>query len=241
MSFVVRALRARLRDQRIELVAIRRHVNPGDVVCDVGANKGSYLFWLARWCNRGQVIAFEPQPDLAEALIRLCASIGMKCVKIEQAAVCATSGSQDFFIPLRHQPGASLIRPEEEHARIRVPTVSLDDYFAKRVPPSMIKIDVEGAELEVLRGAERVLREAAPLIIVECENRHLGPHYTVADVFAYLAGFGYEGTFVCEGRALSIGEFEPAVHQRQDGEWFWKRPGYCNNFIFRRKPPGLSI
>ena len=114
-----------------------------------------------------------------------------------------------------------------------MPVVALDDYFKESDRITLLKIDVEGAELAVFKGAERILRQHAPLLIFECENRHLAPG-NVQDVFSYLAGFGYEGSFICRHRRLPISQFDAAVHQRQDGEWFWKSKDYCNNFIFRK-------
>lgn len=62
--FAFRALRARIYDQRVALSIIQKHVRSGDIVCDIGAYKGSFTFWLARWCEKGAVVAFEPQPRL---------------------------------------------------------------------------------------------------------------------------------------------------------------------------------
>ena len=48
----------------------------------------------------------------------------------------------------------------------------------------------------------------------------------------HLKSMGYNGHFVASGRFLPVSLFDEAVHQRHDGEWFWKRKDYCNNFIF---------
>src|SRR5690242_8361899 len=85
--FLVRALKARLRDERTELALIRRYLRPGDIVCDIGANKGSFIYWLSRWVRDGRVIAFEPQPELARNLSRLCDLFGLANVTIESKAV----------------------------------------------------------------------------------------------------------------------------------------------------------
>jgi hypothetical protein len=135
-----------------------------------------------------------------------------------------------------HSPGASLTHKAAEaksFTTLSVPVVALDDYFADNDRVTLLKIDVEGAELGLLKGAERILRQHAPLLVFECENRHLAPG-NVQDVFSYLGGLGYEGSFVCRNRLLPISEFDAAVHQRQDGEWFWKSRDYCNNFVFRK-------
>jgi FkbM family methyltransferase len=234
--FRVRALKARFRGQRAELDIISRHIVPGDIVCDIGANKGSFIYWLSCWVRDGRVVAFEPQPELAGALANVCRAIGLSNVKVEAKAVYSHSGEQDFFVPTGHQPGASLHRKaleSESFTTLSVPLVALDDYFDEKDKVALLKIDVEGAEFGVLKGAERILRQHAPLLVFECENRHLASG-NVQDVFSRLRTLGYEGSFVCRNRLLPISRFDAAVHQRQDGEWFWKSKDYCNNFIFRK-------
>jgi FkbM family methyltransferase len=237
IRFRIRALKARFRDQRAEFDVIRRHLRPGDIVCDIGANKGGFIYWLSRWVGDGRVIAFEPQPELARRLAEVCEAMKLGNVKVEAKAVYSHSGNQDLFLPKGHQPGASLNQmamDAESFTTLSVPLVSLDGYFGANDKVALLKIDVEGAELGVFRGAERILQQHAPLLVFECENRHLAPG-NVQDVFSYLRGSGYEGSFVCRNRLFPISEFDAAVHQRQDGEWFWKSRDYCNNFVFRKR------
>jgi FkbM family methyltransferase len=237
IRFRLRALKARFRDQRAEFDVIRRHIRPGDVVCDIGANKGSFIFWLSNWAGQGgRVVAFEPQPELARRLADVCRATGLDNVTVEASAVYSHSGHQDLFLPAGHQPGASLNRvavEAESFTTVSVPLVTLDEYFDSSVPIALLKIDVEGAELGVFRGAERILRQHAPLLVFECENRHLSPGQ-VGDVFSYLEGLGYEGSFIRGNLVLPLAQFDASIHQRQDGEWFWKRKDYCNNFVFRK-------
>lgn len=61
IRFRVRALKARFRDQGAELSFIKQHIRKSDIVCDIGANKGSFIYWLSCW--GGTVVAFEPQPE----------------------------------------------------------------------------------------------------------------------------------------------------------------------------------
>jgi FkbM family methyltransferase len=237
IRFRVRGLKARLRDQKPEFDAIRQHLRPGDIACDIGANKGSFVYWLSCWCRDGRVVAFEPQPELAEGLVNVCRAIGLRNVTVEQKAVYSHSGRQDLFVPRGHQPGASLNATAlgaDSFTTLSVPLVSLDDYFEEHDRVALLKIDAEGAEFEILKGAARILRQHAPLLVFECENRHLAAPGNVRDVFSYLEALGYEGSFICRNRLLPIAQFDAAVHQRQDGEWFWKSKDYCNNFIFRK-------
>lgn len=204
------------------------------MVCDVGANKGSFLYWLSKWTYGGRVVAFEPQPDLSEYLVRMCSGLGLKNVTIESQAAFSETGQRDLFIPHGHAPGASL-RPEglsyAELRAITVRTVALDDYFSDRDSVSVLKIDVEGAENSVFEGAERILTKDRPLLVFECEARHLGAG-RISDVLHRLETIGYRGTFIERGAAIPIAQFREDIHQRRHGEWFWKEAGYCPNFVF---------
>jgi len=234
--FYVRALKGRFRDHRPEFDAIRRHIRPGDVVCDVGANKGSFTYWLSRWCGEdGRLIAFEPQAGLAHRLAAVCADIGLRNVRVEAKAVHSSSGFGELYVPHGHQPGASLNRSpcSSEFDAVPVPVVSLDEYFKENERISLLKVDVEGAELEVFRGARRILERCSPALLFECEARHLAGK-SVSDVFTYLESLGYRGRFFCDGAARPLSTFSVASHQRQDGKWFWKQKNYCNNFIFSK-------
>jgi FkbM family methyltransferase len=240
IHFRHRALKALLRDQKAEFEIIRRHIRRGDIVCDIGANKGSFIYWLSRWVGDGRVVAFEPQPDLARGLADVCRVIGLDNVRVEAKAVYSRSGDQELFLPTGHQPGASLLQASVQGQRfttLSVPTIALDDYFAESDGVTLLKIDVEGAELDVLKGAERILRRHGPLLVFECENRHLAPG-RVQDVFSWLGTLGYTGSFIRHQRVLPLCEFDAAVHQRSDGDWFWKSKDYCNNFVFRKVAAG---
>jgi FkbM family methyltransferase len=236
--FLVRGLKARFLAQRVEFDLIRRHVRSTDTVCDIGANKGSFVFWLSRWCRNGSVVAFEPQPQFAELLGRLTRDLKLDNVTVEPKAVFSRSGNADLFVPKGQLPSASLVSKTagaSDFETISVPMVPLDDYFAQTERIAFMKVDVEGAEFEVFKGAERILREQSPLLIFDCENRHLDG-VSVEDVFAYLNGLGYAGHFVAGNGLLPVSKFDAAVHQRQDGDWFWKVKGYCNNFVFSKTP-----
>jgi FkbM family methyltransferase len=235
--FYVRALKARTRDHASEFGAIKRHIRTGDIVCDVGANKGSFTYWLSRWCGEeGRLIAFEPQRRLARRLAAVCAAVGLRNVRVEAKAVHSSSGFGELYIPIGHQPGASLNRDPSStdgFDSITVPVISLDDYFKDDERISLLKVDVEGAELGVFLGARRILETCSPALIFECETRHL-IGTTVSDVFTYLESLGYQGRFFHRGTWQPISAFDVTVHQRQEGDWFWKQKDYCNNFIFSK-------
>ena len=86
----------------------------------------------------------------------------------------------------------------------------------------------------VFEGAKRILTEQSPLLVFECENRHLESG-SVLDVFRYLSALDYGGEFVCEGALRPLSDFDPAIHQKQAGARFWDANDYYNNFVFRKK------
>ena len=235
--FIWRALKARYRDQAAELRAIRRWVRPEDTVCDIGANKGSYLYWLSRWVPRGRVVAFEPQERLAHYLRQACDAVSLENVTVEASAVGANSGHMKLFVPGGgDSPGASLSRAVATRERCRevlVPVVALDDYFDESASVRLLKVDAEGGEQGVIAGATRILTRQSPLVLLECENRHLESG-SVADVFRSLSDLGYEGRFVYRGSLRALHEFDSSIHQRQSAGRFCDAPEYCNNFVFSK-------
>jgi FkbM family methyltransferase len=236
--FLWRAFKARYRDQAAEFAAIKQVIRPDDTVCDIGANKGSYIYWLSRWVPRGRVVAFEPQAELAAYLKKACDVMSLKNVTIEAKAVHARPGTLTLHIPGgSDSPEASLntkISHRENCQATQVPVVNLDDYFPPTERIGILKIDVEGAEKGVFEGARRILTTQSPLLVFECENRHLESG-SVHDVFNYLVALGYAGEFICRNQLRPLSEFDPAAHQKQTGERFWDAKDYCNNFVFRKR------
>lgn len=232
-----RALRARYRDDRHELAAIRAALRGGGIGVDVGANRGAYLYWMARWARPGRVVAFEPQEELACYLKAVAAACRLDNVAVEAKGVAESGGTREFFVPGGIvTPGASFSRRVRDRQACRTvakEVVSLDEYFDEGEAVDVIKVDVEGLELDVFRGAARLLAEASPLLVFECENRHL-EEGSVSDVLEFLVEHGYDGHFVHPNGLVPVQRFDAAVHQREVGERFFARTGYCNNFILRK-------
>lgn len=152
--------------------AVRQLTGPGTVFYDVGAHIGSYALPAAR--AGAQVIAFEPDPENAS---RLRAHVHRNQlqdgIQVVQAAVWSRhQGNISFRRGLpRSQGGVSW---QDHHPIlasgevIEVQVCSLDDFVRSGAPaPNIIKIDVEGAESEVLKGASDVLLTHRPALIVE--------------------------------------------------------------------------
>ncbi|HEX5179675.1 MAG TPA: FkbM family methyltransferase [Gemmatimonadaceae bacterium] len=141
-----------------------RRVHVGDVVFDVGANVGFYtLLAAARVGETGRVIAFEPLPKNVQRIHQHLRLNRLENVQVMEAAVGARSGTARF------QPHASnAMGKVSANGIVGVELVSLDVLTdSKSIPdPTLIKIDVEGAELDVLKGAARTLDRARPAILL---------------------------------------------------------------------------
>jgi len=139
---------------------------PDSACVDVGAHAGTVLAEMARLAPRGRHVAFEPLPHLAADLRRRFPG-----VLVVEAAASDGHGDVDF-VHVLNRPDHSGLRerdyPGRVHTeRIAVRRVPLDDALPPDLVPALIKIDVEGAELEVLRGARRTLREHGPVVVFE--------------------------------------------------------------------------
>ena len=152
-----------------EYAAFKAAVRPGVTVLDVGANIGAYTLLFATWAGpSGRVVAFEPSPHSAEGLREHLRLNGVADrVEIVQAAVSNAEGTAWF--DCSGPSGANaLISEARGGGAITVNTTTLDAYCESRgLRPSVIKVDVEGAELDVLRGGRRTLAQPGLDIFVE--------------------------------------------------------------------------
>jgi len=233
--FLYRAYRAKVRDERSEISLITQQLKNGGLAVDVGANKGSFLYWLRRAVGKtGKVIAFEPQPKLCRYLKRICASMRWENVEIKQAAVSDSNGVSTLFVPSQQpSPAASLIEPSstiKDLHSLDCETVTLDSVLEQKGKVDFIKIDVEGFEKSVFSGATSILAKWKPDLLFECECRHIG-NDRVSEVIDPLLKLGYDGRFISPKGLKPISEFDPKIHQGDH----WDSKEYCNNFFFSSK------
>ena len=174
-----------------ELAAISRLALPGTCVIDVGANVGLMALVAAAAVGpTGSVVAVEPLPV---NLVRLAENIQKNrypWVQIEPAAAGSETGTATLHVT-RDSAYPSLKTPAGGHRVIDAIAVSLrtiDNVWRERGMPrvSLLKVDVEGYELDVLRGAATLLKTCRPVVLAESHEEHLGA------VDALLAQHGYQ-------------------------------------------------
>jgi FkbM family methyltransferase len=170
---------------RYEYDAFRADITPGDVVLDLGANIGAYSVLFARWTgDAGHVFAFEPAPESRRTLIDVLQTNGVSHrVSVLAAAVGSSCGRAPFLA--NGSDGANRITNGDRAGSVDVETTTIDAFCERmRIVPGFMKVDVEGAELAVLRGARRTIASAKNLKLYVEMHPRLWPEYgvTQADI-----------------------------------------------------------
>lgn len=198
---------------------IRSHVKPGDVCIDVGCHRGEIMDLFLKQSD-GPHWGFEPIPSFAEFLRQKYA--GQPRVKIQESALAETPGTARFQY-VRNAPAYSGLKqrtyavdkPEIEEIDVTIKT--LDSCLPEVERVDFLKVDVEGAELGVLRGGRTLLQTHRPLIIFEC-GLGASDHYGTApeDIHSFLA-------LACSYKILTLRKFLAAPEDEGLNEFEFKR------------------
>ncbi|MFO0840234.1 MAG: FkbM family methyltransferase [Phycisphaerae bacterium] len=172
---------------------------PGDSIVEVGANIGTESVLYARIVgSRGRLTCFEPLPANAELLESNLRRNRLSQAVVLRNAVSDRAGTLRFAPPAGDDNsgmGRLVDGVQADTASIEVQCVTLDALRAvgDLAAPRLLVIDVQGAELAVLRGAERMLREDRPIVVVEAEAGLLAEHGDApSDVFSHMKRLDYQ-------------------------------------------------
>lgn len=183
---------------------------PDDVFLDVGVHAGSWTIPASSALTRGHVYAFEALPYYARVLRWTLRWLGRRNVTVIVGAVSDTEGELEVIwkdAAGRRLTGMTRIsRGEDDGEKVRVRALTIDG-FRRQHPHGrvrLVKCDVEGAELLVLRGAAATIDAFRPLVFCELYDAYCARYsYSSRDVFGFFAGRGYR-TMEFEG-----GTFRP--------------------------------
>jgi len=198
---------------------------------DIGANKGVYTYFLARWSQH--VHAFEPNPKLFSVLRRTMSR--SSAATLSPLAIADQAGEAELRVPLRpsgySNQGSSLsaVKVPDNFRAVSVQTARLDDLDIPNI--GFIKIDVEGFESQVLQGAHGIIARDRPVLLIEMEEKHR--HQPIETAIAEVEALGYRGLVLHRGHLIDLADF--------DAEHFHRTPvspaDYINNFIFLPDAP----
>jgi len=178
---------------------VERLLQPGMNVLDIGAHRGFYTLLASRKVGAGgQVLAFEPSPREREKLLRHLRLNRCRNVQVEACALGSCGGEMDLFVVDGSETGCNSLRPPntlQPTERVRVLVLTLDGCLERtnmqRV--DFVKLDVEGGELEVLKGAMGLLeRRPRPLFLCEVQEIRTQPWgYAAREIIEFLRAHAY--------------------------------------------------
>lgn len=193
---------AKTHDSEIRLARfLMKNLQAGDTFCDVGAHFGYFSLLASQLVGKnGQVFAFEASKSTFGILRKNLLPCN-NATPLHRAASDADKTLVFNEFPALYSEYNSLILPEGQHAAwmknnpaqtIEVAGVRLDGFFAEgNIEPDIIKIDVEGAEPQVLRGMERHLKAASPTLVMEYLLMD-GQNAAHREAFRFLQEIGYQ-------------------------------------------------
>ena len=196
---------------------LEHYLKPGMTFVDVGANIGSHTLHAARLVGRsGKVFAFEADPNTYQLLRENIERNRAHNVKARQVAVSDRSGAIDFYLTKDSAKSSTVYR--DGYGKIEIECKLLDNILPGDVEVDILKIDVEGADKEVLKGAARLLssRRAPKVIVTEIldivDNVDHGD-----EIGEILSGYEYELCKFEGGELVRVGK------QRALNAYFVKR------------------
>jgi len=193
-----------------ELAFVERLLRPGMTVLDIGAHQGLYTLLASRRVGpSGRVFSFEPSPRERRAL-RLNLTIN-SCdnVVVQALALGSQETTANLYVVDKYNTGYNSLRPPnvpEPTSTIAVRVRTLDNWVAEEKIDRVdfIKLDVEGAELSVLKGARELLARTWPVLLTEiAQIRTAGWGYDAVEIVRFLENMGYVWFEILDGGKLA--------------------------------------
>ena len=222
-----RLIRSLKNNYEKELSIIDRFSNKSKIAIDVGVYRGVYTYKFSKLFKK--VISFEPNPLIYKYLNKNLNKL-LNNIEIYNYALSDKSGTATLKIPNRkksffnqnyeevYKLGAATIHKKnklEKFDSFEVKTKKLDDVIENN-HIGFIKIDVEGHEMEVIKGSIELIKKNKPTLLIEIEEKHT--QKPVEQTINYIKGLGYE---CYQLRNQDIIKFKLSDHKKED-----------NNFIF---------
>ncbi|MEL7184916.1 MAG: FkbM family methyltransferase [Pseudomonadota bacterium] len=240
LHMVHRCWRLRFKSEAPSIKYVREGRFAGTTVLDIGANKGVFSIYMSRAAGpNGRLIAFEAQPELGQHLSAVKESFGLDNMTLVNQGLSSQPGTLTMHRPEAGSGMASFEFEDGDNLEsIEIPVIRLDDYIKSNdvATVSFIKCDVEGHELPVFQGGEKLLRRDMPALLFECHDAEAED----GELFDYLTGLGYDGWFFhvtpedhsslfnkARGKFVHFSEFANLSHVK---------PGiHHRNYVFVRK------
>lgn len=206
------------------------YLRPGMTVVDVGANFGHYALAAANTVGPdGLVLAFEPQPNVFSDLKRNASLVPHHNIKVFEVALGAANGEAMMAVDTSTSGWSSLVADSVRNPGepIKVPVRRLDDVMAETAPArrvGLMKIDVEGFEVQVFRGAWEILERDLPIVFTEfAPNRIARAGEDAQGLLERLFALGYQARLIDEKNAQLVTASLPVE------DWTARYAAHLNN------------
>ena len=218
-------------ESELALVAIL--CRPNQIALDIGASRGLYSARMAIWSK--EVICFEPHPSSSRLLKETVAKV-FPSMTVHSVALSNQNGLESFKFEFLDPGRSRIIYTDSEKGNFgvrMVPVKTLDIFQLGNI--SLIKIDVEGFEFEVLEGALETIKKSRPAIIIEIEERHREGSF--GRVRNFLRELNYTGIYLENGIISTLDNFDleslqNATNAPTSRGGYKRESVYINNFNF---------
>lgn len=183
-------------------------LNASDVFVDVGTYVGYFTCIAGKVCTKGKVYGFEVDMHAFGILEKNIKYNNLSNIEVFNYGVSNKKGFVKIPKTLFPNPGLSVINDKNNKNYLSVKAVSLDDFFKnKKDKPNIVKIDVEGAELLVLKGMQSLLEEESITLFLELHGNKLDEFNTNSkEVISFLNKLGYEVNEILNHRSNNVNE-----------------------------------
>ena len=188
--------------------ACLRLICPGMTVYDIGDQAGFYSLAFSRLVGTGHVYSFEPLSENCTNLLDHLRINNIQNVIVHQIAISDRSGLVDFRIGVNNAMGRIINEP----SIYRVYTVTIDELIENGLPPpDLVKLDVEGSEADVLRGAVHILRDRRSVWLVALHGQQ-----PTRECWSIFDSYGYS-IFTMDGRRIqSVSDMPDEIYAMAD-------------------------
>ena len=204
-------------------------IRPGWTVVEIGANLGYFtnLFQMLVGTN-GQLHAFEPVPSTFQQLQSSLPRGSNHCI-LYNLGTAKVAGDVTFHIPLNDHGQAAMSSHDcktwkgREIEEVTCSVIKLDEFapISSLAKIDFIKIDVEGAELPSLQGAESILNKHKPILFVEvCKAWMKSFHYTPKEMDTFLTSLGYTNFKIVDKTPINIQSIESFMQSKRNEDSF---------------------
>lgn len=217
LHYLHRFWRYRFRTEPDTVQFIEEEYEPGGVALDIGANKGIVTYFLGKQAGpSGKVIAFEPQPEMGNQIRRVARTFGLSNIEVHSIGLSEKDETVTLYRGNAGQTANMVASGSWQHEEIEVESRSLDSFVESHSIEGIdfVKCDVDGYEMQVLKGATGVLEKFSPKVLIEIsEDKFTG----IANL---LKENGYDdGIFWFKGKRYPASESNSVPFRHPTAKW----------------------